>query len=232
MANPPVAIVTGASSGIGRAAALRFAQIGHHVVLVSRTESALNETAEQIAGDAKTVFPADVSDPDACAALIAHVTDHLGRLDVLANVAGYATLNTIADTPIDTWRTTVDVNLSSAWYLTRAAWPLMSRTGGTIINISSVAAQDPFPGLSAYSVAKAGMNMLTLVTAREGNSVGIRCVGIGPGAVETPMLRGLFDASQLPESATLAPDDIATAMRDLITGDRSFTGGETIYITP
>lgn len=232
MSNLPVAIITGASSGIGRAAAIQFAAINHHVVLAARTESNLNQTADQIPPDAVTVFPADLSDPHACDALIAHVTQHLGRLDVLANVAGYAALNAIADTPNDMWRTTLEVNLSSAWYLTRAAWPLLSQRRGIIINISSVAAKDPFPGLAAYAVAKAGLNMLTRVSAREGEPHHIRAVGIGPGAVETPMLRGLFSTDDLPQSQTLDPNDIATAMRDLVTGDRPFTSGDTIYITP
>lgn len=232
MGDHPVAIVTGAGSGIGRATAARLAAAGHHVVLAARTEAALRETADQIEGDAALVRPTDVSDPDACSALLADVTEQCGRLDVLANVAGYAELSPIRETTNDMWRTTIDANLSSVLYLTRAAWPLMSRAGGIIINISSVAAKDPFPGFAAYATAKAGLNMLTLMTAREGESSGVKAVGIGPGAVETPMLRGLFSTDQLPESATLDPDDIAVAVRDVVTGARSFTSGETFYITP
>ena len=99
-----------------------------------------------------------------------------------------------------------------------------------IINISSMAAKDPFPGLGAYAVAKIGVNMLSLVSAREGSSAGIRVVAIAPGAVETQMLRKLVSEAALGPELVLDPDDIAAAIADVVDGSLRHASGETIYL--
>ena len=114
------------------------------------------------------------------------------------------------------------------FYVTKAVWEVMKRGGGgVIVNISSMAARDPFAGLGAYAVAKSGLNMLTLVSAREGDAAGIRVVGIAPGAVETPMLRGVVGDAQIP---VMEPTDLAAAIMEAVAGGLRYASGETIYL--
>jgi len=228
-----VAVITGAGSGIGRAAALKLAEAGYALVLSGRTESTLDETATQLGDATYIVHPADVTVPRQCDGLIAAANDRFGRLDVLANIAGYVRMASLPDTDPDTWQTTLATNVSAVHYLTRAAWPIfaMHKTG-LIVNISSMASIDPFPGLGAYAAAKAAVNMLTKVTADEGEAIGLRSVAIAPGAVETDMLRSLFSTSDLPADATLDPADVAELIRDCCTGRREFESGQVIRIEP
>jgi NAD(P)-dependent dehydrogenase (short-subunit alcohol dehydrogenase family) len=98
--------------------------------------------------------------------------------------------------------------------------------------VSSMASIDPFPGFAAYAAAKAGLNMLTHVTAREGAAIGLKAVAIAPGAVETPMLRSAFDERAIPRHAALSPQAVASLIADCITGRRAFQPGEVIQIVP
>lgn len=236
MENAPVAIVTGAGSGIGRATAQGLAAQGHAVVLVGRREQALHETAESISQanpDAGTlIHPADVTDPDQVDQLVRTTIERFGRIDVLVNVAGFAKLMQLDSLDAESWRSTVDVNLTGPVYLTGACWAkLCEADKPIIINISSMSTRDPFPGLGLYGVAKAGLNMLTFVTAREGEKAGLRSVAIAPGAVETPMLRDMFSQKQLPPDQALSPEQVAELVIDCVTGRRSFTSGETLFMT-
>ncbi|MBI1338000.1 MAG: SDR family NAD(P)-dependent oxidoreductase [Phycisphaera sp.] len=229
------AIVTGAGTGIGRQAAILLAESGYAVALVSRTRSNLEETAalvREARADAQSlVLPADVGEPDACHGVVQSVIDTWGRLDAVANIAGYAMLGTIENLKPDDWRTVVDVNLTSIMSLTSAAWPTMRRQkAGVIVNVSSMASFDPFPGFALYASAKAAVNMFTLCTAREGAKMGIKAVAVAPGAVETPMLRSMFNTKMIPEDKTLDPVEVAAVIRDCITGARKFENGETIKV--
>lgn len=230
-----VAIVTGGGSGIGRAVALQLAESGYRIALTGRTGARLEETAAQINGSPPEaepiVFPADVSVPAQVHELVEHVVAQAGRIDALVNVAGFAGLRTIEQTDPDFWQRMIDVNLSSVVHLTREAWPhLVSEPGRIVVNISSMASRDPFPGFAAYAAAKAAVNMFTLVTAREGKRAGLRSVCIAPGAVETDMLRSMFDEKTLPSDQALSPDEVARLIVDCITGRRSFDSGQTIFI--
>jgi NAD(P)-dependent dehydrogenase (short-subunit alcohol dehydrogenase family) len=232
----PVAIVTGAGSGIGQAVARKLAQEEFAVVLVGRDQRKLQETAVLIRAEMGTdhpvmIQPTDITDAQACQSLITTVDRELGRLDVLANVAGYAELAFIPQTSAEMWRQMVDTNLSSVVYLTKAAWRLFEkRREGIIVNVSSMASIDPFPGFAAYAAAKAGVNMFTQVTAREGKAIGLRAVCIAPGAVETPMLRSMFSEKQVPASRCLAPEDVAKLLADFVMKRREFVPGETVPI--
>ncbi len=233
-----VAIVTGAGSGIGRATAIAMAREGYAAVLAGRTESKLNETAEQIGrlpdnAPPTLVCPTDITDESACDRLVKTTLDRMGQLDALLNVAGYAELSTMASTATATWRQTLAVNVDAVFFLTRAAWSALTQSPSSIVvNISSVAAMDPFPGLGLYGAAKAAVNQLTLTTAREGAKAGLRAVAIAPGAVETPMLRALFDEKSLPASATLNPAQVAELIAECVTGRRPFQSGQVMTITP
>ncbi len=238
MANTPVAVVTGAGSGIGRATALRLASEGYTLVLVGRTKAKLHETANLIeqtiqAPPRLSIQSADVTDPHQVDRLISGVVESFGQINALVNVAGYASLESLAEITPETWRKTIDANASSVVYLTQAAWPHLARSDDAIVvNVSSVASKDPFPGLGVYGAAKVAVNLLTRVTADEGQRQGINAVAIAPGAVETPMLRGLFDEKQLPSANTLDPSRVADLIADCITGQREFKPGETLFINP
>jgi NAD(P)-dependent dehydrogenase (short-subunit alcohol dehydrogenase family) len=129
------------------------------------------------------------------------------------------------------WRDVIDTNLSSAFYLTRAAWPTFARQrGGVVVNISSAAARDPFPGFAAYGAAKAGLNLFGLSAAREGEPIGVRVHTIAPSAVETGMFRQLMTPEQYPAEKTLDPADLARMIAMCVTGELRYTSGETIYV--
>jgi NAD(P)-dependent dehydrogenase (short-subunit alcohol dehydrogenase family) len=232
------AIVTGAGSGIGRATALRLAEKGFAVALVGRTRETLESVAGEIRarGAESVVVPADMSKVEEVNEMVRRVVETWGRVDVLVNNAGMAPSVPLAEIEPKLWHEILDSNLSSAFYATRAVWPVMARQyaaekkGGVIVNISSMAAKDPFPGLGAYAVAKVGVNMLSLVSAREGDAVGIRVVAIAPAGVDTPMFRKLMGNRPVDAEQILRPEDVARAIVDVVDGSLCYASGDTIYL--
>lgn len=227
------AIVTGAGGGIGRAVALKMAALGYEVALVGRTEPALERVAREVrtVGRRALVAAGDVGKSAAVTGIVTRVVGEFGRVDVVVNCAGFAALAGLCETSDKQWRQILDVNLSGVFYMTRAVWKVMERQGGgAIVNISSMAARDPFAGLGAYGAAKAGVNLLTLATGREGAAVGIRALCIAPGAVETAMLRGLFSTEQLPADMAMAPEEIAEVVGAFVNGTLGSAPGETRYV--
>jgi len=225
-----VAIVTGAGSGIGRAVAVQLGAEGYCVVLVSRGRDSLEATAELVDGET-FVYPADLADADTITTLIEDVLASFGRVDALVHVAGYSELQTIDAITAQTWRQTVDVNLGAAVLLTAGVWPTFKKqNSGVVVNVSSMATIDPFPGLSAYAAAKIGLNLFTSCTAKEGKDIGVRAVSVAPGCVETPMLRAMFDEQMIPNDKTLSPEEVADVICRCVTGDRVFEDGETIVL--
>jgi 3-oxoacyl-[acyl-carrier protein] reductase len=227
--NDQVAIITGASRGIGRATAVELARAGFRVVLAGRDTRTLDET-RKAAGEA-LVVATDVTKPDEVQRLITVALDNFGRIDALINNAGLAPVLSIPEMTIEQWHAVIDTNLSAAFYATRAAWPVFERQrSGVVVNISSVAARDPFAGFAAYGAAKAGLNLFGLAAAREGARIGIRVHTIAPGATETAMLRQFFPVQQLPAEQTLDPADVARVVLQCIRGDLRYTSGEVIYL--
>jgi len=223
-------LVTGAGSGVGREAAIQLSQAGYNVALVGRTRSKLEATAQQLDGP-HLILDVDLEDAQATTALVQRTVSHFGRLDALANCAGCATLAPIEKTTPQLWRQVIDANLSYVVHLTASAWPIFARqNNGVIVNVSSMSSIDPFPGLTLYAAAKVGLNMFTACTAREGEAVGIRAVALVLGAVETPMLRSMFDEKQLPSSATMSPRYVGQVVCDCITGARTFVSGEAVRV--
>jgi NAD(P)-dependent dehydrogenase (short-subunit alcohol dehydrogenase family) len=230
MADELIAIVTGAGSGIGRQTAVQLGAAGYCVVLVSRSRDKLEETAELVDGET-FIYPADLADSDGITTLVEDVLASFRRIDALVHVAGHAELLPIDQITAEHWRQTIDVNLSAAVLLTAAIWPTFkSQNSGVVVNVSSMASIDPFPGFSTYAAAKIGLNMFTQCTASEGEAIGVRAVSVAPGAVETPMLRSMFDQDMISKDKALSPDDVAALICDCVTGGRTFEAGETIVM--
>lgn len=225
----PVAIVTGAGKGIGRAVAGELASRGYALSLVSRTKSDLHSAQKELPGCA--IFACDVSDPQSAEDVVRGTLDAFGRVDALVNNAGAAPVLSVRQTTPDEWRRVIDTNLSSAFYFSRAVWASFeAQKSGVIVNVSSLAARDPFPGFSAYSAAKGGLNSLSLALSREGAEHNIRVHVVAPGAVETGMFRAILDESQFPRHMTLDPQDAARVVVDCVAGSLRYTSGEVIWI--
>jgi NAD(P)-dependent dehydrogenase (short-subunit alcohol dehydrogenase family) len=184
-------IVTGASSGIGRATALRFARDGAAVLAVGRKQPALDEVAHTIAqekGRCETLV-ADVVTPEAPAAIVDAVERIFGGLTVLVNAAGIIASGTVENTTDVAWDEMLDVNLRAPFRLMRAAVPLLTKTRGTIVNVSSVTGTRSFPGVLAYCVSKSGVDQLTRCAALELAPKGIRVNAVNPGVVVSNLHR-------------------------------------------
>lgn len=226
----PVAILTGAGGGIGRAIAMELSQEGYRLALVGRRRETLEETAEVLSGES-LVLPADVSDAEQIAQTVEDTVNAFGRLDAAIHNAGLAPVRTVEEMTPQEWRAVIDTNLSAAFYLARAAWPTFRKQrDGVIVNISSFSSRDPFPGFAAYGAAKAGVNLLGLALGREGREHGIRVHTIAPAAVETPMFRQIMTTEQFPTEQTLAPEDVARVVAQCVTGDLRHTSGEVIFL--
>jgi len=227
----PVAIVTGAGRGIGRATALELAGYGYQVVLVARTESDLAQTAGLLVADGALTVAADLSRPADIERAIAAAMDRFGRIDALINNAGYAPVATLEQTTPEEWQKVLDINLTAPFLLTSAVWPVFKKGGGgVIVNVTSVAARDPFPTLAAYGATKAALNLLTLAAAREGQPLGIRVHAVAPAATETGMFRSLMSEEQFPRDRTLDPADVARVIVQCVCGDLRYSSGEVIYM--
>lgn len=225
----PVALVTGAGGGIGRATAAELSRHGYAVALAGRTESTLRQTAGEVADS--LVLVGDVSDPEQARSLVQRVIERFGRLDALVNNAGYAPVRSVEEMTDQEWRRTIDTNLSAAFYLCRSAWPVFRRqNGGVVVNISSLSARDPFSGFAAYGAAKAGLNLLGLALAREGAAINVRVHTLGLGAVETPMFRTILSHEAFPTEKTMQPADVARVIWECIAGTLGYTAGEVIWL--
>jgi NAD(P)-dependent dehydrogenase (short-subunit alcohol dehydrogenase family) len=231
----PVAIITGAGRGIGRATAIELARHGYRLSLASRNPDELNETMRlacgKTSGESAIAVGTDVTRPEEVDRLVSATLDRFGRIDAVINNAGAAPMRSIVQTTVAEWHLVLDTNLSAAFYLCKAAWPAFEgQRSGVVVNVSSAAARDPFPGFVAYGAAKAGLNLFGLAAAREGDKIGVRVHTVAPGAVETGMLRGLFSPDQYPAENTLDPGDIARTIVSCILGDLRHASGEVIYL--
>jgi short-subunit dehydrogenase len=182
-----VAIVTGASSGIGLSVARKLAQVGGKVALVARTKDKLEALAREL-GENAAAYPLDVGDLRALAALPARVVERFGALDVVVNNAGLHHRGEIAHLSADALAEMVNVNLTAPIYLSRAALEHL-RPGGAIVNVASLAGMVPFPGAATYCATKAGLRAFSRAMGDELRERGIHVGTVSPGPVDT----GFFD---------------------------------------
>ena len=240
----PLAIVTGASSGIGRATARRLAEDGFLVAAVARNAAALTEVCREIEreGGRAAAVVADVTEDAAPGRIVQEAIDQFGRIDALVNAAGIITSGAVADTSDENWDVMMHVNVRAPFRLIRAASSHLAARRGAIVNVSSVAGVRAFPGLASYCVSKAAVDQLTRVAALDLAPRGVRVNAVNPGVVVTNLhRRGGMDpdryAEFLERSKTTHPlgrpgtaEEIAALIAFLVSPNSSWLTGETIAI--
>lgn len=185
------ALVTGATSGIGRATSLRFAEAGARVAAVGRNEEALRVVIEEIKASGGEALPvrADVTVEAEARSAVESAVEKFGALDVLVNAAGHISNGTIENTSLEAWDAMMQVNLRSVFHLMQLAVPHLEKRRGNIVNVSSVTGLRAFPGVLAYCVSKAGVDQLTRCAALEMAAKGVRVNAVNPGVVVTDIHR-------------------------------------------
>lgn len=209
------ALITGASSGIGKATALAFAQAGIDVALVSRSQDKLEEIATKAreAGVEAKAYPLDLAKMDQVKAEISAIATDFAPIDILVNNAGMGYTNPLMETSLSDWQRVIDLNLTSVFQCILGVLPTMrQQQRGTIINVASIAGQQFFPEWGAYSVSKAGLIALSKTLAVEERPHGIRVVTFSPGAVNTPIWDTDTVQIDLNRSAMLTPEIVAQSI--------------------
>src|SRR6516164_5753495 len=209
-----VALVTGAGSGIGRSVAVALALAGYSVVLAGRRQARLDAVAAG-AGKGTLAVAANVTEPADVDALFGRVVETFGRLDLLFNNAGIATVPTaLEDLSIEDWRATIDTNLTGTFLCTRAAFRLMKSQqprGGRIINNGSLSATAPRPAMIGYTASKHGVTGLTRATALEGRQYDIACGQIDIGNARTPLSAPILQGALQADGSLLAEPTLDVA---------------------
>ena len=237
--SPRIALVTGASQGIGRAVALKLAAEGCHVALAARNEAKLAEVAEEIAArqGVASVFPVDMASEESIKACAKAVVAHFGRVEILVNNAGITRDVLALRMKRHDWEDVLTTNLTGAFLLTQACMQSMLKARwGRVINVTSVVGQTGQAGQANYAASKAGLIGLTKSLARELASRGITCNAVAPGYIETAMTAVLDEGqrtammSQIPLARAGTDADIAAAVAFLASEGAAYITGHTLDV--
>jgi NAD(P)-dependent dehydrogenase (short-subunit alcohol dehydrogenase family) len=236
-------LVSGASSGIGRACALALGQAGAQVVAAGRRKERLAEVAKQIesAGGQAHIVEGDVRDEATCVRWVSAAVERFGGLDGLVNAAGVLGNGGIANTATEEWDRLMDSNVRSVFLLTRAAAPELAKRKGAVVNLSSVAATRPYANLLGYCVSKAAIDMMTRCAALDLAPDGVRVNAVNPGVVVTELHTVTNAVADYPafleRSKATHPlgrvgtaDEIANLILYLLSDETSWMTGSTIAI--
>ncbi len=231
-----VAIVTGASRGIGYAIAASLAKAGARVACVARDEERARSAAKEIGPEARG-FACDVSDPEACAGLVEAVEEELGPVGILVNNAGVTRDNILVRLRAEDWDAVLDTNLGGAFHMTRAvARGMMKRRSGRIVNIASVVGLTGNRGQANYAASKAGLIGFSKSVAQELGSRNVLVNVVAPGFIETDMTAELGTearealAERIPLGRIGAPDDVAAAVRFLVGPGAAYITGQVVVV--
>jgi NAD(P)-dependent dehydrogenase (short-subunit alcohol dehydrogenase family) len=239
-----VAFVTGATSGIGQACAMAFAQAGAKVVCVGRKEDALKELEQMIrqTGSEALAIRADLAREDEADRAVQHAIGVFGGIDVLVNAAGHISSGTIENTSLTAWDDMMNVNVRASFVLMQKALPSLIQRRGNIVNISSVTGLRAFPGVLAYCVSKAALDQLTRCASLELAAKGVRVNAVNPGVVVTQIHKrgGMSEEAYTaflehsktthPLGRTGRPEEIASLVLFLASDDASWITGATYSI--
>ena len=234
-----VAIVTGASRGIGKVIAQVFANAGAHVVCVARSEDAIKSLADEINinGGSASHVACDISDGDAFSSMISGTAKEKRKLDILVNNAGITQDNLLMRMKEEQWDTVLNINLKGAFHGMKAAVrPMMKNRSGRIINITSIVGLTGNPGQANYAASKAGLIGLSQSVAKEVATRGITVNCIAPGWIGTDMTDELSEEvkeeflSRIPANRIGSPEDIAHAALFLASDEASYITGQTITV--
>jgi len=234
-----VALVTGASQGIGRACALKLAAQGATVAVVARTQEKLDELAKEIssAGGKAVAFTLDVSDEEQIKAVIKSAIGQLGKIDVLVNNAGVTRDQLVMRMKRADWDTVINTNLTSAYLcIQQVISSMLKQRWGRIINITSVFGQTGQAGQANYAASKAGLIGLTMAIAREVASRNITCNAVSPGFIETSMTAVLSDefkqtaVKMIPLGRVGTPEDIANSVAFLASEEAGYITGHVLNV--
>ncbi|WP_435348783.1 SDR family NAD(P)-dependent oxidoreductase [Haloarchaeobius sp. HRN-SO-5] len=235
MLEDKIAIVTGGSTGIGKAIAEKYVEHGAEVVIANRTEETGKATAEELGCD---YHRCDISDFEQAEDLVERTVEEYGRLDVMVNNAGIGRAGTIEEMTLRDWEDVIQVNLNGVMYGSRAALPHLKRSDGAIVNVASIYGLVGGPGASAYSAAKGGVVNLTREVAIDYASDGVRVNSICPGFVETPMTDEFLDQEQFyefvrgqtPMGRVAQPEEVSGIAMFLASDEASYITGANVPV--
>jgi 3-oxoacyl-[acyl-carrier protein] reductase len=234
-----IALVTGASQGIGRACALRLAAAGAAVAVAARNQEKLNELVQQITstGGKAAAFPMDVAEEDQIKSAFKATLTHFGKIDILVNNAGITRDQLVMRMKRADWDAVLNTNLTSAYLCTQQVMSsMLKQRWGRIVNITSVFGQMGQAGQANYASSKAGLIGLTMAIAREVGSRNITCNAVAPGFIETSMTSALGEdfkqmaVKNIPLGRVGSPEDVASAVAFLASDEASYITGHVLSV--